>query len=639
MREAVTQVEPPPERAVRYVLLLMLAAFAVWAWIHAAYHLAPDRFYDERFALQNVHSVLQHGRLEPANGYYATLSYLPQTLALATVEAIGRAGTGNSWIYKTEDPPPTGITPAQAGMAFTPLAYGICRGIQVLWGVAALGLLFLLARHVFDSTTGLIAVALLATSPWFLLSAGKFKPDAPLLATTLLALWLACRAVDHGPDWRRYLGPGAAIAAAMSCKLTGGIVALPLTLVTFVQARRDPRRLIGLCVAGLVSLGLFLLANPHLALYLSYMDRLSAEYEDKAKAYGGTHLGVVERSLELVVSPTGFGALFGTLACLGFLFAGGRLLTRSAFYRPSRLLVWLFAPLYLTVVAAKTPHFKGNNVLSILPPLAIFAGRLLVACWPRLKHALRRFGPRVPAAVGLSAGVVAGLYLVHGIFTYVHQSVVPTTHDLAIQWLRREVGRGPMHVAGAEAPERAYPWYGAFLRPGPMIAKFPWDPSDGLDDPWLADAALGPASYFAAASPAPPGARAAQFQPGWWQARGEPRTVMAFPWVQIGKPVKPELERRETITHLKWPQDTAPGWYSVEVWAPFRVAATFKDNLTIQGHPRLLAWSRKVGQGHLFTSPRFAVEEGAEPPPVTFKAPPAGDHKVAFAVYRWRPGP
>ncbi|MEM8998583.1 MAG: hypothetical protein AAGF23_27615, partial [Acidobacteriota bacterium] len=74
----------------RAALVALALAFAGLAAFFADFHPRQGRFYDERFAFQNVHSVLQRGALEPANGYYPTLSYLPQTLALGAVEAFGR---------------------------------------------------------------------------------------------------------------------------------------------------------------------------------------------------------------------------------------------------------------------------------------------------------------------------------------------------------------------------------------------------------------------------------------------------------------------------------------------------------------------------------------------------------------------
>ncbi|MCG8455489.1 MAG: glycosyltransferase family 39 protein, partial [Holophagales bacterium] len=485
----------------------------------------------------------------------------------------------------------------------------------------------------------LIAVAVLATSPWFLQACSKFKPDASLLATTLLALWLSSRAAERPFTWGGYAAAGAAIAAAMSCKLTGGLSAVPLALVSLAQARAEVRRLLGLAVAGVTSLVLFLVANPDLGLYLHFMGRLSAEYEDKAKAYGGTHLGVARRSLEMVVSELGLGSIFGGAALLGFLLLGLSAFRRgSPLRRPAPALVWLFPPVFLTAFAASTPHFKGNNVLSILPPLALFAGWTSVAAWrllsPRLE--LLRPSPRLPILA--AAVLAAALHLGSGAWTYVYESVVPSTHDLARNWLRAELGRLPLHVIREEAPAETYRWEGAALASGRVVAWFPWIDHEIARDPPVADGILGSgkdveASPWATLSDA----IGARIGPAPWAARGPAVEVRARPWRRRGKPVQPEAEQGGGRLHLAWPEALGGGWYSVEVWVPQRAIGGLDPYLEIAGHRRPLAWLRTAGQGHLFTSPRFRFDPRLEPPSLSLEIPRIGPEGVAFALYRWQP--
>ncbi|MEM6797214.1 MAG: glycosyltransferase family 39 protein, partial [Acidobacteriota bacterium] len=401
-----TAATPRRRRRERLALGALLFFFAAITAFFANFHPSHGRFYDERFALQNVHSVLQRQAFEPANGYYPTLSYMPQTLALGFLEAYGQRSEGRSWIYRETPPPSADVLPPAAGRAFTPLAYRVSRGVQILWGLLTLVALFALGRRAFGAAAAGVGVTLLALTPWFMLSAAKFKPDAALLATSVLALWLSARASERPFSWRGYAAAGAAIAAAMSCKLTGGLTALPLTAVAIAQALRERRRLAGLATAGATSLALFLIANPHLLFYLHFMQRLSSEYEDKAKAYGGTHLGVAGSSLELVVSREGFGPIFGALALVGFVILGLRGWRRGgALRRPSAAILWLFAPIYLAAFAASTPHFKPNNVLSTLPPLALIAGWLTVDLGRRMAFAARERGPQTRlarAALGLA---------------------------------------------------------------------------------------------------------------------------------------------------------------------------------------------------------------------------------------------
>ncbi|MEL7060662.1 MAG: glycosyltransferase family 39 protein [Acidobacteriota bacterium] len=621
------------------VLAAILLAFAALTALYASFHPAHGRFYDERFALQNVHSVLQRGALEPANGYYPTLSYLPQTLALGLIDAAGGDRYGGSMIYRVAEPPAADADPPAAGAAFTPLAYGVSRGIQLLWGIAALLFLFALGRRAFGVPAALIAVGLLATSPWFLQSAAKFKPDISLLATSILALWLSARAAEHRVRWGRYAAAGAAIAAAMSCKLTGGITAVPLTLVSVVQARWAPRRLLGLGVAGATSLAFFLLLNPHLRLYLHFMERLSAEYADKAKAYGGTHWGVVRRSLELVTSEFGFGPMLGGLALLAFVVLGlSAVHPESPLRRPAPALLWLFAPLYLAAFAASTPHFKGNNVLSILPPLALCAGWLAVFVGRRLAQIPARLPRRLVLGLASSFALVAVASQASGLTTYVYQSVVPTTHDLANNWLKAELGRQPLYLLSDEAPVGRYRWEGATLGRSNVLVRFPWTDTEIGIEPPVYDGVLGPpARVDASPWSALAKVEKTRIEPAFLHARGPAVAVRARPWSAVGGAVQPAAEAIDGRLQITWPDELGSGWYTVEVWVPQPSVASLDPHLEIGGFQRPLAWRRAAGRGHLLTSPRFAHDARRPPPTVSLAIPASGEAGIAFAFYRWRP--
>ncbi|MEO1366042.1 MAG: glycosyltransferase family 39 protein [Acidobacteriota bacterium] len=614
----------------------MVLVFAGLAAFFADFHPRQGRFYDERFALQNVHSVLQRGALEPANGYYPTLSYLPQTLALGAIEALGRGDSDPSLIYRPPEPPPANASPEKAGRAFMPLAYQVSRGIQIAWSLLALAMLYLLGRRAFGEPAALVAVIVLATSPWFLLAASKFKPDVSLLATTLLALFLSARAAERPFSLAGYAAAGAAIAAAMSCKLTGGLTAVPFTVVSVIQAWRERRRFGGLVMAGVTSLVLYLAFNPHLRLYLNFMQRLTAEYEDKAKEYGGTHLGVLRRSLEMVVSDVGFGPIFGALGLLGFVGLGVLALRRdSPLRRPAPALVWLFAPCYLFAFAASTPHFKGNNVLSILPPLALFAGWLTVSAWRHLPTGL---GPRVRSAartLGLVVAVAGGAVQGAEVVTYAYQSVVPTTHDVARTWLRTDSGKQPMHLLGTRDPEQHYQWEGAFLGQPRLFARFPWAEAELAPERSVYDGVLGPADTVEASPWAPmPGIRV---EPELFKARGPTVAARAQPWRRLGRPVQPQAEERDGRLYVQWPEELDVGWYSLEVWLPRRATRGMDPHVTVSEYLRPIAWLRAVGQGHLYSSPRFPYGPEQPPPRLEMAVPPAGSRAIAFALYRWQP--
>ena len=659
---------------------LLLLGFVVWAAWFAHYAPGHGRFYDERFAFQNVHAVMERGTLSPANGYYPTLSYLPQTLIIAGLDRLLTAPDDGRWAYVGEVPPAHALPP-RAGAAFSAGAYRVARAIQVIWGLLALVALARLGRRCFDQATGLLAAIMLATSPWFIVSAGKFKPDVALLATALLALLASSHAVARPLRWRPYLLAGVAIAAAMSCKPTGGLVAVPLALVTLVQVLRDrdPRRLLALTAAGSISLALYLVANPHVGMTLHFMERLSKEYADKALAYGGTRLGVAARSLELVVDRTGFGPLLGTFALAGWaallvgLVVASRNRRRVASRRPDqdaedaaragRWLVVLFPPLYLVAYAAKTPHFKANNVLPILPPLALIGAWAALATWrwlaDRVARHLRRGDPggrwRQGAAVLLGT-VIAGM-LVHGAWTFAYESTVPTTHDHARLWLTRNSGRVPVHLLAPPPPEERYAWEGRHHGAGRELARFPLAARDLVASPAAVDGVLSnvasPAAAVdetarpTAATPADPTRADAPitlrqtFAPRLGEARGPRLTLVAAPWRHKSKPYAATVVRAEGGLTIAWPQEAPPGWYSLELWLPPQAAEVFPAQAEIDGRSVPMAWLRRAhgaGGGVLFTTPRFVtVSPRIVPPSLRVAVPDRGADRIRAALYRWLP--
>ena len=113
--------------------------------------------------------------------------------------------------------------------------------------------------------------------------------------------------------------------------------------------------------------------------------------------------------------------------------------------------------------------------------------------------------------------------------------------------------------------------------------------------------------------------------------------VRARPWGRPSEPTQPEVEERGGRLHVAWPESLAGGWYSIEVWVPQQAIGGFSSRIEISGFRRPLAWLRPMGQGHLFTSPRFAHDIHHGPPPIEMEIPPVGSGGIAFALYRWHP--
>ncbi len=91
------------------LLALLLVSFGLRAW-DASQGLNAKRYYDERFPLKNVSGILLHGEIRPRHAFYLSLSYLPQTAALAAsqwlFDVTATSRSRSSALRATATPPP-----------------------------------------------------------------------------------------------------------------------------------------------------------------------------------------------------------------------------------------------------------------------------------------------------------------------------------------------------------------------------------------------------------------------------------------------------------------------------------------------------------------------------------------------------
>jgi len=380
------------ERTSRRWWWLLAIVLAAHGGLRVWYAGETPQLFDERYSIENLRLVLVDGNWEPRSAYYPRLSYLPQAALVATVSALDGV---------TGDP-----APMFAGRDITRRGFLICRLLVVGYAVASLLLLFVLARRWLPPPTALLAVVLLASVPIHFRLSIEFKPDMLVLALSLLTLWLSAVALDRG-GWRWTVAAGAAAGLAMSAKLTGGVAAVPLAIGALWQARRAPRQLLRLTLAGLAALAVFAVANPDVFRYLRRLFGIVRAYEDRPDRRPGS--GFASESLLWLLSPSGHGPILGVIALAGLVGMAAvvtvpRLRAQLPFsYGP---VVIGFPLAFIAVYRLLSGYFKPNNFLPLLPFTALGASWLLVAVWTWLQ---RRGLPR---ARGATAAVAAAAVVI-----------------------------------------------------------------------------------------------------------------------------------------------------------------------------------------------------------------------------------
>ncbi len=180
-------------------------------------------------------------------------------------------------------------------------AYLAGRLLVVGFGVASVGLVYLLGLRLRDRSTGLVAALLLAVSPVDVETAHMVRTDVPLETFLLLGL-LALLLV--GPRLRADAWAGLALGAATAIKWSGAL------LVPSILARRllvPGPRLRGLLLAGGLSVVTFAALSPYTFLHprsatQGALVQLRYHYEGRVDAPGVSenllgYLGVLYRDL------------------------------------------------------------------------------------------------------------------------------------------------------------------------------------------------------------------------------------------------------------------------------------------------------------------------------------------------------
>jgi len=412
-------------RALILVLLLVLSGLGVRVW-YAAEALRVDRFVDEKYSLLNIRAIVTEGTLEPASSYYPyPLFNVPPAVLVTGSDALHR-WTGNP------------IFEAVKEEGFGAATFLVTRLVQTLYGALALLLTYLIGREIFSREVGLIGASALVFMPWHIHASRYFKPDAQLVAMVLLAFYCSLKAVE-APSVKSHLLAGLAIALAMSTKLTGGVIAIPLVVGALVSDWRDKRRLGLVVVAGVASATVLVLLNPYWRSYPVWLAGLERDYAMRAARAGMTRWQVPRRLAELITDPYTLGLWLGVVGLVAFLVLAIRWIRswRETGVERTRIGMFLSFPVvYTAAYAWKTPYFKDNNFLPVIPFFCLAMGWALVEVWDRAEKMWPLLARRSSRIVG---GMSFLLVLMSPGLVYTYRTTTPTTLDRALAFLGRRM--------------------------------------------------------------------------------------------------------------------------------------------------------------------------------------------------------
>ena len=369
------------------LILLFHAALACWmAFPRGPYDIY---FYDENYNMENVVRLVETHRLEPANGWYSLLSYLPQGLVAVAMDEVHQR-TGHPWM-QVIDPE------AKAPRVATYNVFIASRLLGIAYGCVSLFLIFWLGRRLFSPAAGVLAALATAVSPWQIRSSVEFKPDSLLLASTLLVIVLLVRFLEQ-PSLGRLLWAGAGLGFTASVKLNGGFIGPVVVLAGIAGAivaeprggRPALRRVLVWVGASMATAAaVFFATTPYLGMRLAYFDRLEKFYAQKGGST--TPHDVLQQMLADLPGPNFVGPLIWAMAIVGALLVVGRLFERGVPWslRLSRFLLVAFPLIYGALIVLTLRYYKQNHLVQMPPSLALLAAAGLSTVagltdrWPR----------------------------------------------------------------------------------------------------------------------------------------------------------------------------------------------------------------------------------------------------------------
>jgi len=443
--------------------LLLVAAFAVrvifgWPVPNAS------RSVDERYSLENAELSLRNHGFRRANAFHPSLSYLPQTLALAAVDACGcvELGTGTRTVLEPFGgwtpgwrPRPEGSSGILSRPNLTPLAYRTCRIVQALLGTLTVLLTFLIGRAVAGPLVGLAGALVVGLAPWQLWASGTCNEDAGFVLAFQVGI-LATLACASRPNWRRFLLAGAAFGVAGATKFNAFPVVVPLTAWVALQPRRWRVLAPRLALAAALSIAVFAALDPLLLSHPELVERdfghTLKDYAAKSRVQQSERWQVALAALASPIEPEVFGPVTGALALVG----GGALVGLG--WRERRrdgerwLLLAGFPLAYAAVYAALTGNASPHNWMPLDPAFAVAAalalGLAAVGISRRGRSRAANAGAAGLVLLGIAPALFAGL-------SYLYRSVVPPNLYAAESWIESQC-RHPARIGIETAADGYY---------------------------------------------------------------------------------------------------------------------------------------------------------------------------------------
>jgi hypothetical protein len=265
-------------------------------------------------------------------------------------------------------------------------SYGICKNMTSLYliariltavmGVLTVPVVYGIGSKLYGRSAGLIAAAVFAILPLHIVHSHFATVDVPATLWVAVALFGASW-IASGGDTRASILAGLAAGFAAGTKYNVALVIVPVIVAAIMQA--DGRRWIGRLFNGQLWVSIFsffagfVIISPGFVMWHEkFLDGLKYEMSHAQSGHGLVFVGKGPGWFDILSNTLGYG--LGVIMLVMVVASVGLALARRK--RRDWILLSFMIPYYILISYSQVRFTR--YALPLLPPLAIFVGRMMV---------------------------------------------------------------------------------------------------------------------------------------------------------------------------------------------------------------------------------------------------------------------